>query len=64
MLEMIRGFWECYKRGPVDERKVHKTHNDNPVLVWRWFHWAKRPHLYILYFESRMLEMRYKEIWK
>lgn len=44
-----------------DWRKVKSArHPDH--LVMRWFHWSKRPRLYLHYWDSTMLEMRYMKV--
>ena len=43
-----------------DYRRIKEPKDIYPRVVMRWFHWAKLPRFVILYWDSRMLEMRYK----
>lgn len=44
------------------KRRDHRnelTVRHAPHLVVRWFHWSRRPRLYVHYWEHSMHEMRY-----
>lgn len=50
------------KRKDWRKLRPERTH---PKLVVRWFHWSRRPRLYIHYYEASMCEMRHVAIdWK
>lgn len=60
--------YKSYWVYPVGKSESPKTktdlkRNDNPELVWAWFHWSRRPRVYINYWCPPTGEQRYKDIF-
>lgn len=58
---MQRIYEYIFKMTPEDWRKVKmERHPAHLHLVW--FHWSKRPRLYICYWDEQMNEQRHKAL--